>query len=215
MESLHNLTDREEVILRVRESLDGTMSPERRAHTLSVEKMAARLGNILLPDKVQELRLAALLHDITKDMDNETQLSLCHRYGLCLSSEELSAEKTLHARTGARFARETYGTLVSEEIFSAIDRHTVGAPEMTTFEKIIFVADLIEETRTYPFCIEMRDYFFTDVEKIKKQEALRRLNEILLRSFEYTLSSLKKKGEPVSPDTLRAYNHLKEEINGI
>jgi nicotinate-nucleotide adenylyltransferase len=191
------------------------MPPERKKHTLAVEDMAVRLGELLLPEKPFPLRLAALLHDITKFRSYEEQLSLAEHYGILLSPEDIAAKKTLHARTGARFARDMYGNLVTEEIFHAIDRHTVGAPGMTTFEKIVFVADLIEETRTYPFCVKMRNSFFTDVEKCDRRELISRLDKILLSSFENTIASLTQKGEPISPDTLLAYNDLKQKVLDI
>ncbi len=217
METVHKVTDTSakdvclplsKVIEEVRLHLDKVQTDSRKAHTFAVERMAERLGALLLPEKILELRLAALLHDITKDMDDNEQETLCRRYKISLSPEELLTKKTLHARTGAYYAREHFAPYISEEIFHAIYRHTVGAANMTTFEKIIFLADLIEETRTYPFCIEMRNRIFRDFSTVTKEEALLRLDQVLFLSFQNTLSSFSTRGLPIASDTVHAYNSL-------
>ena len=62
----------EDMIISLRESLRaqnarGEMSDKRYGHTLEVEKMAARIGALYAPDKINVLRAAALLHDVTKE----------------------------------------------------------------------------------------------------------------------------------------------------
>ena len=49
----------------LRASVMASMSDFRFNHTAEVEKMAVRLGEIYAPEKLNELRAAALLHDIT------------------------------------------------------------------------------------------------------------------------------------------------------
>ena len=57
----------ENLLASLRESVRcAEMSEKRRAHTLAVEKMAVRIGEIYAPDKINVLRAAALLHDICK-----------------------------------------------------------------------------------------------------------------------------------------------------
>ena len=56
----------------LRGELSSLMSPKRYAHTLGVERMAVRLGQLFCPEKIPQLRAAALLHDITKEESLET-----------------------------------------------------------------------------------------------------------------------------------------------
>jgi len=61
----------------LREKAVEGMSDKRRIHTLAVEQMALRLGAIYAPEKINILRAAALLHDVTKEIKLQGQLELC------------------------------------------------------------------------------------------------------------------------------------------
>ena len=52
------------------------LSPKRYMHTEGVKKCAELLGSRLLPDALKELSAAALLHDISKELTWEEQLSI-------------------------------------------------------------------------------------------------------------------------------------------
>ena len=60
----------------LRLTVSKNISEKRYKHTLGVEKMARYLGEIILPDKVNELSAAALLHDIAKEHSYEDHLDL-------------------------------------------------------------------------------------------------------------------------------------------
>ena len=50
----------------LRSEMGKRLSKKRYIHTLGVEEMAAWIGEKCLPDSVDKLRAAALLHDISK-----------------------------------------------------------------------------------------------------------------------------------------------------
>ena len=64
----------------LREKAVEGMSEKRRIHTLAVEQMAMRIGAIYAPDKINVLRAAALLHDVTKEIKLNGQLEMCEKY---------------------------------------------------------------------------------------------------------------------------------------
>ena len=72
----------ENMITHLRETVKASMSEKRSFHTLAVEQMAIRLGQIYAPDKIYVLRAAALLHDITKELRGDEQIKLCAEYGI-------------------------------------------------------------------------------------------------------------------------------------
>ena len=72
----------------------------------------------------------------------EEQLALVERYHIALDELEQHALKLLHAKTGAALARDVFGA--DDEICSAILWHTTGKANMTTLEKVIYLADYIE-----------------------------------------------------------------------
>ena len=43
------------------------------------------------------------------------------------------------------------------EVVQAIARHTVGAPEMTDLDQVVYLADMIEPARTYPGVEKLRE----------------------------------------------------------
>ena len=51
----------------LRREVRGRLSEKRFSHVLGVERMAVKLGELCLPDMLDKLHVAALLHDISKE----------------------------------------------------------------------------------------------------------------------------------------------------
>ncbi len=199
----------EEVLCAIRRDLSSRMGEYRLRHTLGVEEAALRLGELLMPDAIPELRLAALLHDITKEVPDREQAALCRSYGIRLRPTDIAAPMTLHAKTGAYVARECYPALVTPRVFHAILRHTTAGKRMTLFQKIIFVADFAEEGRSYPFFVDMRNTLFAKLRETGNILMRRRtLDDALLSYLTETVRTLTEKKRPIAEDTLYAYNEL-------
>ena len=85
-----------------------------------------------------------------------------------------------------------------EEILSAIRWHTLGKVDMTTFEKIIFLADKIEErTRPCEHC--------APIIKALEEEGL---DSALLICYENTIKSLVDRKLRICVATVDIYNSL-------
>lgn len=52
-----------------------------------------------------------------------------------------------------------------DAVVEAIRTHTTAAEHMTLVQKILYVADLCEETRTYPGAAQLRALALTDLEE--------------------------------------------------
>ena len=178
------------------------------SHTLGVVKEAARLAEMfsLPPEEAEELKLAAYLHDITKSVKGNGQKELYFYYGLPFGETEERSPKTLHAVTGAYFAKERFPALVSDRIFNAIRRHTTGEAGMTLFDKLLYLADYIEEGRSFPDCVALRELFTRLIGEKGVSEAV--LDETMIRSFDMTLEGLMKDGDYIHPQTVAARNSL-------
>ena len=199
----------EEMLCHLRESVSGTMSPKRFLHTAAVEKMAARLGELYAPDKIDILRAAALLHDITKEYSAEKQLQTCNTFGIILEKQDILTPKTLHAKTAAALIPVLYPDFADEEVISAVRWHTTGHEDMTILEKLVYLADYIDESRSFPDCVALRSLFWdAEPQKMNEAERATHLDRVLIRSFDITLASLIEKGAPVSSDTFSARNYL-------
>ena len=204
----------EEMIISLRESLKaqnerGEMSDKRYNHTLEVERMAARIGAIYAPDKINTLRAAALLHDITKEYSTELQLKICAEREIQLTEQDVLAAKTLHARTAAALIPERYPELATPEVISAVRWHTTGKEGMSICERIIYLADYIDMSRKFGDCVALRNYFFgVDLDAMTEEERLVHLDETLLISYDMTMRGLIEKSAPISPETIAARNEL-------
>ena len=156
-------------------------------------KLAGRWGED--PETAAE---AGILHDITKRLSGKEQLNLCKKYAIICDSALRAMPSLLHAKTGAAAARERYG--VSDEVYNAICWHTTGKPDMTTLEKIIYLADYIEPTRDFPGVEKIRALAYED------------LDRALLLGLQMTVEEVRARGEEPYVDTLDACNWYEKRI---
>ena len=175
------------------------LKPKRMSHVLGTEQEAAFLAEKYGAD-VTAARIAALLHDCTKKLDLPQQLSLCRHYAIPLDEMERNYLKLLHSKTGAAVARDRFG--VSDEIYNAIFYHTTGKADMTLLEKIIYLADYIEPSRSFPGVEELRTAVHED------------LDRGLCRALADSIVELQGYGSPVHPNTQEALSYIQREIGG-
>ena len=198
-------------IEKLRESVASVLSEKRMKHTLAVEDMACLLGSIYFQDEevLLLLRAAALLHDVTKELPDEEQLAILESYSVKPLPEELASMPTIHALTAALVIPKRFPEFADPRVIDAVRYHTTGREGMSVFEKIIFLADYIDDTRTYPSCISLRDEFFSaKPEKMNEVERIRHLDRAALDSIENTLSYLQSKERSIHPLTLEARTDL-------
>ncbi len=185
------------------------MSEKRYLHTLAVEDMAGRLSELYCPEKKSKLRAAALLHDITKELSPDDHITICKEYGEEMSLEDLRAPKTFHARTAAVLIPMEFPEFSDIEVINAVRYHTTGCAHMTLFEKIIYLADYIDETRTFEDCIKLRDMFWdAEPQKMSQDERMRHLDCVLIQALNMSIASLIDDGKIISCDTISARNSL-------
>lgn len=126
--------------------LSERLHPGRFQHTLGVAETAMRLALRFGVDP-QRARLAGLLHDCAKSMAYGEMLARVRGMD-GVDEDERGMEPVLHAPVGAVEAQKEFG-VQDPEILSAIRCHTLGKPDMTPLETLIFVADFIEPGRKF------------------------------------------------------------------
>ena len=89
----------------------------------------------------------------------------------------------------------------AEDVLNAIRYHTSGRPGMSELEKLIFLADMLEEARDYNGVELLRALFW-------KGE---NLDECLLEALMQTLQFLRASGKPIYALTQQAYEYYKRE----
>ncbi len=185
----------------IKHCLKSTLRPKRVKHSFGVADTAEELGVLYSAgDETLPIRsrLAGLLHDCAKYYTDGEQIALCDQYGIELSQTERNNPSLIHGKLGAYLAQYRYG-VKDEEIINAIRVHTVGKPEMTTLEKIIYISDYIEPGRVIPKAKNPLD-------SLRKQ-VRHDLDGTLIRVIENTIAFLEQTGRVIDEASLATLNY--------
>lgn len=134
----------------------------RYAHSIRVARFAERLAQRhgLNP---KHARIAGLLHDICRLWPAERLLAACAERKLLVDAYESAHPIVLHARLGALVAQERYG-VDDASVLQAIERHTLGAIEMTPLDTVVYLADALEPGRVFARQAELAKLAFDDLQ---------------------------------------------------
>jgi nicotinate-nucleotide adenylyltransferase len=141
------------------------LSPARIPHVDGCEQEALRLAARWGADP-DDARESAILHDITKRLSPEENISILEENGEAVGELEFAGEKLLHSKTGAVLAKAEFG--VSQAVADAIMWHTTGRAGMSVLEKIIYIADYIEPMRDFEGVEQMRKLAYESLDKAMK-----------------------------------------------
>ena len=150
---------REEMKIKLKDSI----TKKRFIHSLNVMELAAELAAAHGIDQ-EKAAIAGLLHDCAKNIEADESLRLCEEFQIDIIDVEKLQPKLLHGKVGAVLATKEYG-VDDEEILDAIRHHTLGRENMTTMDKIVFIADYVEPGRNFEGIEELRELAFTDLDK--------------------------------------------------
>ncbi len=139
-------------------------------------------------------RLAGLLHDWDREIGPDRLLASAEVMGVSVDAVERQRPYLLHALTGAAAISEAFDDL-PHDVISAVERHTLGAEDMSDLDIVVFVADMIEPERGFEGVGELRDA----VGAIP-------LGELFARAYQRSLRHLIDAGKPIHPQTVRVWN---------
>ena len=177
-------------VRRMQEQCRATLTPKRYTHVCGTMRAAAMLSALWKQD-AKKARIAALLHDCAKCLDPLRQE--------VLSGDETGIAPVHHAFAGAVIAKMEYG-ITDETILRAIRLHTTGDRGMSTFDALVYAADLIEPTRTFHGVEDYRNRLSNVIDPFMRY-ALRRVYQLI-----------EKKGWGVHPASKRAIDYYESKI---
>lgn len=188
---------------KIENKLKKVLSEKRYEHTMGVSFTSASLA-MKYGEDVDKARLAGLLHDCAKYLDDDKLISLSEKYNLGVSENERRSPYLLHGKVGALIARKKF-EVEDEDILNAITYHTTGRIGMSLLEKIVFIADYIEPQRDIaPNLDSLRKLAFEDIDMC------------VLKILEDTINYLKENGREVDPNATDAYDYyMKEKIINV
>ena len=171
------------------------MRAKRIPHVMGVEEEAVKLAQCWGADP-ELARRAGILHDCTKYYELPEQLDICEEYGVRLDALEQKAVKLLHSKTGACIARGVFGQ--PDAVYDAIFWHTTGKADMTTLEKVLYIADYMEPNRDFDGVERLRHLAYTDLDKA------------MLLGVEMTIQEMQQRQVPIHTNTLQARDWLRQ-----
>lgn len=136
-------------------------------------------------------RTAGMLHDLARLYDAARLLDECESRGMPIGGFERAHPTLLHARLGARLAREDFGVR-DPEVLSAIEKHTTGAGEMSPLDCAVYLADSLEPARSFAERRELWELSLRDLHAATR--------DVLLLSIRHYAA----KGKPLAPPTAAA-----------
>ena len=199
--NLNNDEEVEELLKKINEAVKKELSEKRYKHSVGVMEKAEELAKIYGAD-VNKAKLVGLAHDIGKELSREEKLQYAKENNIEIDEIEKINVGLLHGKIGADICKKRYG--FTEDMQAAIKYHTTGSgkKEMTLLEKIIFLADKIEENRRYK-----------DENKMAELEELRELAKknldlATIKAIDNSLIYTIQKGELIHPDSVLTRNGL-------
>ena len=121
----------------IKSYLKDNLKPSRYGHTLGVVKTAIELAGIYNEDK-QKAEIAALCHDIAKNMSYEDMLKVIEEENLKLSNDEKNSKELWHSIIAPIMAKRIF-EIEDEDVLNAMRWHTTGRENMSNLEKIIYL----------------------------------------------------------------------------
>ena len=169
---------------------------KRYKHIMGVVEAAERLARRYGVD-VRKARLAALLHDWDKALDDDGARARARELGLDKVIDPFVIEnmpRVLHGNTAAAALGRDFPQIPAD-VLQAIDRHTVAAVDMEPLDMVIYIADAIEPGRQ-----------FGRIDELRAAEKTSSLEELYYETYSYWIFLLLERGKTLHPDTMRIWN---------
>ena len=134
-------------------------------HMLKTEEMVKKtVDNLKGKFHIREnsIRLAALLHDITKDYPESKQRNILRQ--IKIPKEDIKIKGLWHAWTASEIAKIKF-KISNRYILDLIRYHPTGHKNFDLGGLIFFISDFCEETRTHTGVEEVRKLLAKDVKK--------------------------------------------------
>lgn len=141
---------------RLEQFVRANLKEKRLIHTANVIVCALKKAKELNLDE-EKVYTACLLHDVAKYMDYKSVK------GFSLPYPDMP-EAVIHSYLGAYVAQNVL-KIEDMDIIGGIKHHTAGKEDMSLLEKLVFVADMIEEGRDYLGVEKLRKLYEEDFEK--------------------------------------------------
>lgn len=187
----------------IKKNLSSKMSEKRYNHILRVSEKAkelAKIYNLSEKDKIK-VELAGLLHDLAKEFKIEELIKLvANKYEEIKEEDKINS--ILHGFGASEYIKlnkdefKTILEYLDDDLYNSLNYHTIGRENMSLNEKIVYLADAIEDKRNYEGVDEIRKLANEDIDKA------------LILELEIKIKSLLKRKLTIHVNTIKMWNEL-------
>lgn len=205
------MTINEQQFLSLKNEVGKLMSEKRFHHTVRVVDAAEKLAKYCAPALINEAKVAALLHDVTKELPENEQLALLREDNVILDNEDYESPAVLHSFTAPIFIKKHFPEYATSEILTAVKHHTVGSPDMSVLDEIVFLSDYIEDGRVYETCAKARWFVWSSMSDDNSNN-LKVLHKACVGAIDNTLTNLISRKKMINTKNILTRNALLSKI---
>lgn len=181
--------------------LEKNISSKRYIHSINVSATAEKLAEFY-GCNAQKARIAGLVHDCARELDVVQLLNCLVAEGIEADAMTLGVKELLHGPAAVHICRKVF-CIKDEEILSAVRYHTTGKENMSLLEKIVYLSDFIEPSRSFDGVEALRELAFG------------KLDEALLTAFNSSIKYIISKNEFIHVDTILSRNYILKELQRL
>jgi len=148
---------------KILKKLKRLLPPSRFKHSLRVREKVLHLSKYYRVN-LKKASIAGLLHDVSRYMDRDGLMLLAQKIGVKIDPISRLEPKLLHAQLSAYIAKKRFG-IKDKLVLRAISHHTLGKKKMSLLEKIVYIADHIEEKRSHAGIKKARSLAKRDIDQ--------------------------------------------------
>lgn len=163
------------------------------AHSVGTAQAAEQLALIYGVDAA-DARLAGLLHDWDRELDGAAVTKAAEVSGVRIGDAERVSPKLLHARTGARAVLEAFPELPAQ-VYSAIEKHTLAALDMSPLDQVVYIADMMEPGRQYK-----------GVDALREAAGTVSLDELFALAYQQSMLHVVRSRKHMHPESVAVWN---------
>lgn len=145
----------------------------------------------------EKAAFVGLIHDVARAMSPQELLDQAQSRGIPVGKAERAAPVLLHAPVGAALLQRDWG-IEDPEVLEAVACHTTGREGMTLLDKVLFLADKLEEGK---------EGYYAGLERVREL-AEKDLDLALLEFFNWQVRRLVERNALLHPQAIAARNEL-------
>lgn len=170
------------------------LSKKRFGHSMRVAKLSKDLAILYKVDPVKAY-FAGLVHDLAKEYDTKTCETYIEQAGIVKDPCIKECPNLAHGEIAAYVLKKDFN-IADEEILNAVRWHTYGREHMSTLDKIVYLADVVEPKR--------------DFENLDKLRQLTRqdLDAAINYFFDLCTLYLTRQNQPIHENTYKMLKYL-------